>query len=165
MIFCTHIDGTIPMLGSGTLHKPSGSLDRRHGALLWQNEFLELRTKVRGPSVGCVDDCSGSHFAARSGDSDPAIAVFVRNVQDGSIGLKVQIAFLEELSQECMDEFVRPSVRSRQARISKKFRTEVTVRRVVADGERGLTSAQQDAQQQPSRPSSAKTPPPRPHPQ
>jgi hypothetical protein len=106
------------MLGSGALHEPSRSLDCSHGAFLRQNEFLELRTKVRGPSVGCVDDCSGSYYTASSGDSDPAIAVFVRNVQDRSIGLEVQVSLLKELSQECVDELVRPSVE--KLRVSKR---------------------------------------------
>lgn len=106
----THVDGAVPMLSSGALDKPGWSLDRCNSALFRQNEFLELGAEMRCPAVGGVDDCSCAHFSARSGDSDPAVAVFVRNVQDWGVGLQVQVAFLEQLLQECVNELVSPSV-------------------------------------------------------
>lgn len=65
------------MLSSRALQKPSRSFNRSHGTAFGQDEFLKLRTKVRGPSISRVDDGSSSHFAARGRDSDPAVAVFV----------------------------------------------------------------------------------------
>jgi hypothetical protein len=65
------------MLSPCALHEPSGGFDRSYSTAFGQDEFSELGTKVRGPSIGCVNYCSGSHFSTRGGDSDPAVAVFV----------------------------------------------------------------------------------------
>ena len=101
------------------LHESSRSFDRSQSPPFRQDEFLELRTEVRGPSIGRVNDCSGSHFSTIGTHSDPAIAMFLRDAQDRRVCLKVQVAFLEQLLQQCVDEFVRPSVeQTKSARIS-----------------------------------------------
>jgi hypothetical protein len=98
------------MLSSRAFQKPSRSFDRSHSTAFGQDEFLEFGAEVRCPAVGGVDYCSSSHFAARGGHPDPAVAVFVGDVQDGSVGLKVEVAFLQQLLQEGVDEFVGPSI-------------------------------------------------------
>ena len=149
------------MLSSRAFQKPSRSFDRSHSTAFGQDEFLELWTKMRSPSIGSVDDGSGSHFAARGRDSDPAIAVFVRDVQDGSVGLEVQVAFFEELLQEGVDEFVGPAVEQDCVSKANPMHRGIRRRHLIDK----LTPNQQDAQQQPWHLSSARTPPPHPHPQ
>lgn len=98
------------MLSPRTLQESSGGFDRSHSAFLWQDELFEFGTKVRCPSIGCVNDRSRSHFSPIGVDSDPAIAMFFRDVQDWSVCLEVQVAFLEQLPQEGVDELICPSV-------------------------------------------------------
>lgn len=106
----THVHRAIPVLSSRVFHKPSRSFNRSQSTPFRQDQLLELRTKMRSPSVGGVDDCSCTHFSTISADTDPAVAVFLRDAQDRSICLKVQVALFEELLQKCVDELVCPSV-------------------------------------------------------
>jgi hypothetical protein len=73
----TYVDGAIPVLSARVLYEPSGSFDRGHSTSFRQDKLFEFGTKVRCPSIGCVDDCPSSQFATIGGDSYPSIVVFL----------------------------------------------------------------------------------------
>jgi len=69
----TYVYLTIPLLRPGVFNETCRGFDRRYGRLHRQYELLELRKKMRCPSVGRVDHCPCSDNASVSVDRDPTV--------------------------------------------------------------------------------------------